>query len=322
MISIVVPIYNEEDCLPILRRRLTEASPLWKEDFEVILVDDGSSDGSYAAMAAIAAADPRFKVVRLSRNFGHQGAISAGIAHATGDVVAVMDGDLQDPPEALPRFLEKWREGYEVVYAVRRKRKEGLVKRAFYSVFYRLLAAVSDIDIPLDSGDFCLMDRKVVEALRTEMPERIRFVRGLRAYLGFRQVGVEYERDARAAGDVKYTLRKLVGLASDGVFGFSTLPLRLATYLGLVISSCSFLVGIFFVVHRVVGFKVFGYSPQDTPGLASLAVGIYFLGGVVLLFIGLLGEYIGRIYVEVKQRPPYVVASRIGLADSPPAERR
>lgn len=291
----------------MLYQRLTGAAKLWGEDYEVIFVDDGSSDESFEMMAQISAEDPHFKVIKLSRNFGHQAAISAGIHHASGDVVAIMDGDLQDPPEELPRFLEKWREGYKVVYAIRTKRKENLLMRIAYKVFYRVLAWISDIQIPLDSGDFCLMDRQVVDALKNSLPENIRFVRGLRTYLGFTQIGVPYERDARAAGEVKYTFRKLMALASDGVFGFSTWPLRLATYLGLLISSGSFLIGSFFIVHRIFDFEVLGHSPEETPGLASLAAGIFFLGGVTLLFIGLLGEYVGRIYFEVKRRPPYIV---------------
>lgn len=307
MLSIVIPIFNEEECLNTLYRRLTDAAPLWKEDYEIVLVDDGSSDRSLEIMVGIAARDSRVRVVQLSRNFGHQAAISAGIHEARGNVVAIMDGDLQDPPEELPRFLEKWREGYEVVYAIRTKRKEALPKRLAYSVFYRMLSFISELDIPLDSGDFCLMDRRVVDALKHELPENIRFVRGLRAYAGFRQIGVAYERDARLAGEVKYTFVRLMKLAADGIFGFSVLPLRMATYCGLFISFLSFCSGMFFIVHRIFRFKIFGHSPEDTPGLASLAVGIFFLGGIMLCFMGILGEYIGRIYIEVKRRPTYII---------------
>ena len=307
MISIVIPIYNEEPILQQLYDRLVSASPLWQESFEVILVDDGSSDRSPEIMHTLAQQDSRFKIVSLSRNFGHQPAVSAGIKHASGDAVVVMDGDLQDPPEQLPIFLEKWRSGYDVVYAVRRKRKEGLLKRVAYSTFYRLLNLISDIDIPLDSGDFCVMDRKVVQALNDEMPEQIRFVRGLRAYAGFKQIGVEYERDERAGGEVKYTFKKLVQLALDGLFGFSTFPLRAATYLGFSVAIPSFLLGIFFVFHRLFQFKILGFSPADTPGTATLTVALFFFGGLQLIFLGVLGEYIGRIYIEVKKRPYYLV---------------
>lgn len=307
MISIVVPIYNEEENLDNLYTRLTAAAPSWKEDYEIVLVDDGSRDKSLTMMRVMATKDSHVRVVKLSRNFGHQPAISAGIKVAKGDAIIIMDGDLQDPPEELYRFLDKWREGYDVVYAVRTKRKEGFFKKLAYSSFYRLLAWVSDIEIPLDSGDFCVMDRKVVNVLVEEMPEQIRFVRGMRAYAGFRQVGVTYERAERAAGEVKYTFKKLMKLALDGLFGFSSFPLRLATYMGFFISIPSFLIGIFFVLHRIIGFKVFGHSPEETPGTATLAVGMYFLSGVILIILGILGEYIGRIYIEVKRRPFFVI---------------
>lgn len=311
MISIVIPIYNEADILDLLQQRLIGASPLWKEEFEIILVDDGSTDGSLEKMKRMVLEDGRIRVIKLSRNFGHQPAISAGIMAAKGDAVVVMDGDLQDPPEDLPQFLEKWREGYHVVYAIRTKRKEGLLKRVAYKAFYRILARISDIDIPIDSGDFCVMDRKVVDALNNNMPERIRFVRGLRAFAGFKQIGVAYERAERAGGEVKYTFRKLLKLAIDGIFDFSTFPLRLATYLGLIISIPSFLLGLFFILHRLLNFKVLGYSPQDTPGMATLAVAMFFLGGVVLVILGVMGEYLGRIYIEVKKRPYYIVEEEI-----------
>lgn len=307
MISIVIPIFNEEENLQNLYNRLTSAAPSWGEDYEIVLVDDGSRDNSLTMMRVMAAKDVRVKVVKLSRNFGHQPAISAGIKIAKGDAIVIMDGDLQDPPEELYRFLNKWREGYEVVYAVRTKRKEGFFKKTAYSAFYRLLAWISDIEIPLDSGDFCVMDRKVVNVLVQEMPEQIRFVRGMRAYAGFKQVGVTYERAERAAGEVKYTFRKLVKLALDGLFGFSSFPLRLATYMGFLISIPSFFLGIFFILHRLIGFKIFGHAPEETPGTASLAVGIYFLSGVILIILGILGEYIGRIYIEVKKRPFFVI---------------
>ncbi|UTA68385.1 glycosyltransferase family 2 protein [Emticicia sp. 21SJ11W-3] len=307
MISIVIPIFNEEENLQNLYNRLTSAAPSWSEDYEIVLVDDGSRDQSLTMMRVMAAKDPRVKVVKLSRNFGHQPAISAGIKVAKGDAIVIMDGDLQDPPEELNRFLNKWREGYEVVYAVRTKRKEGFFKKVAYSAFYRILAWISDIEIPLDSGDFCVMDRKVVNVLVEEMPEQIRFVRGMRAYAGFKQVGVTYERAERAAGEVKYTFKKLVQLALDGLFGFSSFPLRLATYMGFLISIPSFFLGTFFILHRLIGFKVFGHAPEETPGTASLAVGMYFLSGVILIILGILGEYIGRIYIEVKKRPFFVI---------------
>ncbi|MDP5121518.1 MAG: glycosyltransferase family 2 protein [Spirosomaceae bacterium] len=307
MISIIIPIYNEEENIDNLYARLTVSAPTWNDDYEIVLVDDGSKDNSLAMMTAYAKKDSRVRVIKLSRNFGHQPAISAGIQEAKGDAIVIMDGDLQDPPEELHRFLDKWREGYDVVYAVRTKRKEGFFKKAAYKTFYRILAWISDIEIPLDSGDFCVMDRKVVNTIVNEMPEQVRFVRGLRAYAGFKQIGVTYERAERAAGEAKFTFKKLVELALDGLFGFSNFPLRLATYLGFGIAIPSFLVGIFSIFHRLIGFRVFGPPPEETPGTATLAVGMYFLGGVILIILGILGEYIGRIYIEVKRRPFFVI---------------
>lgn len=307
MLSIVIPLFNEQENVTYLYDRLTTASSSWNEDYEIIFVDDGSTDNTLELLRAFSSRDQRIQIISLSRNFGHQAAISAGIKYSTGDAVIVMDGDLQDPPEELHRFLEKWREGYHVVYAVRRKRKEGIFKKAAYKAFYRLLRIIGDIEIPLDSGDFCVMDKKVVNVLNKEMTEYSRFVRGLRAYAGFRQIGVEYERQERAVGDVKYSYRKLMNLAISGLLDFSTFPLRIATYLGFIIAVPSFLVGTFFIIHRIFDFDVFGYSPSDTPGLASLAVGVFFLGGTIMMMLGIIGEYIGRMYFEVKRRPFYII---------------
>lgn len=307
MISVVIPLFNEEENVDHIYNRLTTSSKSWKENYEIIFVDDGSFDDTLLLLRKICDKDPHIKAIKLSRNFGHQAAISAGIKYAEGDAVVIMDGDLQDPPEELQRFLEKWREGYHVVFAVRKKRKENYFKKISYKIFYRLLNLISDISIPLDSGDFCVMDKKVVKVLNNEMKEYNRFVRGLRAYAGFKQVGVEYERDSRAAGEVKYTYRKLAKLAIDGLLDFSIFPLRIATYLGFAIALPSFIIGLFFVIHRIFNFKFLGYSPSDTPGLASLAVGVFFLGGVIMIILGVIGEYIGRIYSEVKKRPFYVI---------------
>lgn len=307
MISIVIPIYNEEENIHNLCSRLQKASVLWKEDYEILFVDDGSEDKSYKLLLSERAKNKRVKIVKLSRNFGHQSAISAGIKKAKGDAVVIMDGDLQDPPEELEQFLTKWREGYHVVYAIRTKRKESFFKRVAYKIFYLILAKISNIDIPLDSGDFCVMDRKVVDALNKEFPEKNRFVRGLRAYAGFKQIGVKYERAQRAAGEVKYTFSKLMKLALDGLLDFSVVPLKLATISGIIISMFSFLAGIFIIFHRILDFKIFGYSPVDVPGYASMSIGIYFLSGIILLFLGIIGEYLGRIYFEIKKRPTYII---------------
>lgn len=307
MISIVIPIFNETETLKTLKTRIVESSVDWNEDFEVVLVDDGSYDNSFELMRKIALEDRRFKIVRLSRNFGHQPAITAGIKHAKGDAVVIMDGDLQDPPELISSFIEYWKKDYQVVYGVRKNRKESFLKRFLYKTFYRFFRLISNIKMPLDSGDFCLMDRKVVRALVNDIPEHHRFLRGLRAYAGFKQTGVEYDRDSRYAGKAKYTYSKLVGLAMDGVLDFSTFPLRIASYMGFFVSFLSFFTGVFFIVHRVLNFKILGYSPADVPGLASLAVGIFFLGGIILIILGIMGEYLGRIYFEVKRRPFYII---------------
>ncbi len=307
MISVVIPICNEEETLPHLDERLRNAARLWEEDYEILFVDDGSTDRSLPLMLGFAERDPHIRVVKLSRNFGHQAAISAGIRIALGDAVVVMDGDLQDPPEEISRFLQKWREGYDVVHAVRTERKESLIKRAAYSIFYRMLRVFSDVDMPLDAGDFCVMDRKVVDVLKHDMPEQIRFVRGLRAYAGFKQIGVTYPRSERAAGETKYTFSRLMRLAVDGLFGFSMLPLRMASYLGFLVAVPSFLVGIYFILHRVLGFPVFGSFARDQPGLTTVVVGLFFLSGLILIMLGVVGEYVGRIYLEVKRRPFYIV---------------
>ena len=307
MISVVVPIHNEEPVIPQLLERTLAAARAWNEDFELVLVDDGSRDRSLDLLMEAARREPRIRIVKLSRNFGHQAAISAGIQQAGGAAVIVMDGDLQDPPEELHKFIAKWREGYEVVYGIRQQRKESLPMRVAYAVFYRALHAISDIHIPLDSGDFCLMDRKVVDALNFAVPEQVRFIRGLRAYVGFRQIGVPYERHERFAGTPSYTFRSLMKLAIDGLFSFSMVPLRLASYLGFLIAIPSFLMGIYFIVIRTFGLYVLGHTPEETPGLATLAVGLFFLSGLILIILGIMGEYLGRIYIEVKRRPLFVI---------------
>jgi dolichol-phosphate mannosyltransferase len=308
LLSIVVPVHNEEPALPLLLARLRECARDWQEDYEIVFVDDGSTDRSYAALVEAARGDPRLRVVKLTRNFGHQAAVSAGLASVRGDATVIMDADLQDPPEVIPRFLEEWRRGHKVVYGIRTHRKEGLFKRAAYSLFYRALHRISDIRIPRDSGDFCLMDREVIQILNG-MPEQVRFVRGLRAYAGFSQVGVRYERAARAAGRESYTLPRLFRLAADGLFGFSMFPLRLASYLGFLIALPSFLLVLFFIAQRIFSFRVFGRDATEVPGIATLAIGLFFMGGLILIMLGIIGEYLGRIYIEVKGRPPFIVES-------------
>ena len=298
-LSVVVPLFNEQENLRALYERTTRALAGLGLSFELVLVDDGSRDATPGLIDALAAADPRVRPVHLSRNFGHQAAISAGIDRARGAAVVLIDGDLQDPPEAIPHMVALWRDGAEVVYAVRRNRKEALPKRLAYAAFYRLLRLISDLEIPLDSGDFCLMDRQVVDVLR-HLPERLRFVRGLRTFVGFRQVPFEYDRDARAAGRPKYTFRALVRLAVDGLVSFSSYPLRVVTYLGL------------FTAALTVGLTAWvlwdAYTNRSTPrGWASTMVAVLFIGAVQMITQGIQGEYIRRIFLEAKQRPTYIV---------------
>jgi dolichol-phosphate mannosyltransferase len=299
-LSVVIPLYNEQENIPALHRRLTMTLSSAAPDYELVLVNDGSRDTTPVLLDALHREDARVTVVHLSRNFGHQPAISAGILHARGQAVAVMDGDLQDPPEELPEFLRAWRAGYDVVYAVRTKRKENVFKRAAYYGFYRLLAMVSDIDIPLDSGDFCVMDRKVVAALNA-LPERTRFVRGLRTFVGYKQIGVEYARDARAGGRPKYTFRALMRLAIDGLISFSTYPLRLAVFGGFLAAFIAVLLTVWVFADAVTN--------QTAPrGWASTLAIVIFMGAIQLISLGIIGEYLSRIFVEAKQRPSFIVA--------------
>ena len=315
-LSIVIPCYNESGTLPLLRERLGRSLAELKRSWEIILVDDGSRDDTFEQLAAMHAADPRFKAISFSRNFGHQTAVFAGLAYARGDFVAVMDADLQDPPEVLGVCLAKLQEGYDVVYAVRRRRKEGLVKRVCYAGFYRLLEFIAEVEIPLDSGDFCVMRQRVVAVLRS-MPERDIFVRGLRAWSGFRQVGIEYDRAARAAGETKYSFRKLIRLAMDGIFAFSGLPLRLATYLGFFSLVIALVAEVVVVAWKILNVPVFGHYPAEVPGWTSLVCLILFMGGLQFLLLGVMGEFIGRIYHEVKQRPRWIIRETLGVEIEP-----
>jgi dolichol-phosphate mannosyltransferase len=275
-------------------------------DAEVILVDDGSSDASYETMVAAREIDPRYKLLRLSRNFGHQIAVSAGLDVASGEAVIVMDADLQDPPEVALELAARWRDGYDVVYAVREERHgERRFKRATAAGFYRLFKRMSDVDVPLDVGDFRLVDRRALDAFRS-MRESNRYVRGMFSWIGFRQVGVPFTREERFAGETKYPLRKMIKFATDGIVSFSAYPLRLALKLGFLVSAFSFVLGIVFLVSRLAGL----YS---VPGLASIAVFVAFLGGIQLLLLGIMGEYIARIHDEVKGRPLYLVSDAQGL---------
>lgn len=298
-LSVVVPAYNEEENLPALYARLLAALDPLGLSYELIFVNDGSRDRTLSLLQQLSADDQRVVAIDLARNFGHQVAISAGLDHSRGRAVIIMDGDLQDPPEVLPQFIDKWRAGYDVVYAIREQRKEGPLKRAAYNLFYRTLKRVASIDIPLDAGDFCIMDRRVVDLLNG-MPERNRFVRGIRSWVGLNQTGLAYARHARHAGKPKYTLTRLIYLALDGLISFSYVPLRLISLAGLAVSAMSILLaGFYFVQALTVGLY--------PPGFATLTVAVFFLAGIQLITIGVIGEYVGRIFEEVKARPLYVV---------------
>jgi dolichol-phosphate mannosyltransferase len=300
LLSVVVPLFNEVENLPELYRRLVHALEAAQQDFELVFIDDGSRDRTALLLGQLHAEDSRVVVVSLSRNFGHQAAITAGMDHAQGDAVIVMDGDLQDPPEVLPQFVSAWLAGNDVVYAVRTKRKESLLKRACYAAFYRVYRAVSDLDVPLDSGDFCLLDRKVVDILKA-LPERNRFVRGLRTFVGFTQVGLEYERAARQAGQPKYTFRALCRLALDGIINFSNVPLSLLSYTGALCLGGSMLVGAATLLYAAIDGTLAGWW------CTTLAV--FFCTGLQLCGMGILAEYVRRIFLETKARPAYIVAA-------------
>lgn len=304
-LSVVVPLCDEAEVLPELLRRLDEVlEGLEGGPHQIVLVDDGSQDGTRATIRRAAEEDDRIRGVFLSRNFGHQAAITAGLDHVDGDATIVMDGDLQDPPEAIPRLVEKHREGYDVVYARRTGRKEAWWLRLAYRSFYRIMARLSTLPLPLDAGDFSLMSRRVVKELRG-MPERNRYVRGLRTWAGFSQCGIAVERGERGAGEPKYGVKRLFKLALDGIFSFSMVPLRLATVVGAVTLAITGTYAVYALIARLW----FGRSPQ---GFTALIVTIVFMSGVQLLFLGVLGEYLGRIYRETKRRPHYVVEELTG----------
>jgi dolichol-phosphate mannosyltransferase len=302
LISIVGPVFNEAELIDeFYRRTRTVMDSLSARHFELIFVDDGSTDSSYERMAAIAAADPRVSVVRLSRNFGHQIAITAGVDHARGDAVVIIDTDLQDPPEVIKSFLQKWDEGCEVVYGMRERRAgETRAKKLTATAFYRLLRALTKVDIPADVGDFRLMSARAASHFR-QLRETDRFVRGLVSWIGFRQAAVPYARDARYAGDTKYPYRKMIRFALDAITSFSSVPLKFASWLGYMASLLAFLYLSSVFVQKALGYTV--------PGFATIMVAMLFLGGVQLISLGIIGEYIGRIYTEIKARPLYIVES-------------
>jgi glycosyltransferase involved in cell wall biosynthesis len=298
--SIIAPIYNETGNLPELYRRVSETMNQVGEPWEIVMVDDGSTDGSTDMIRELARQDAHVRPVIFARNFGHQIAVTAGLDYSRGKAVVIIDSDLQDPPEVIPDLIAKWREGYEVVYAVRTEREgESWFKLATASIFYRLIYRITDVDIPMDTGDFRLLDRKVVTVIN-QMRERHRFLRGMSVWVGFRQVGVSYRRAARFSGETKYPLKKMVKFASDAITGFSYFPLQVATYMGFVSAGLAILAIPIVVITRLAGSEAF-------LGQATTLIAVLFLGGVQLVSLGILGEYIGRLYDEAKGRPLYIV---------------
>lgn len=306
-LSIAIPIYNEESILPeLLKRTRAVLDTIPDGPHELLFVDDGSSDCTLQILEHAAHADPRISVIVLSRNFGHQAALSAALDHAVGDAIVLMDGDLQDSPEDIPLFVERHREGYDVAYATRATRQEGWLVKLSYFLFYRLQAMLSDTRLPLDAGDFGLMSRRVVDQIR-RMPERQRYLRGLRSWVGFRQTAVPLNRAERHSGKTKYGFLKLLRLASDGIFAFSVVPLRAATLMGTLAVAVSAM----YALYSVYAKFVLNRSPQ---GFTALVFMLTFLSGVLLFFLGIIGEYVGRVYEEIKSRPLYVVDRTLGSA--------
>lgn len=313
LLSVVAPAYNEEQTIAEFYERTRSA--LSELPFELVMVDDGSSDTTPEILDRIASADDRVKVITLSRNFGHQEALTAGLDHASGDAVVMMDADLQDPPELIAEMLEHWRRGSDVVYAVRQARAgETRLKLATARWFYRLFAKLAQIELPQNAGDYRLLDRRALEALQS-MRERNRFLRGMTVWVGFTQTAVSYERDPRFAGETKYTPRKMVRFSLDAISSFSNVPLQLATIFGFVFSAVAFL-----AIPVAIAFKIAG---QFVPGVTTLLLVVLLLGGIQLITVGVIGEYLGRVYEEVKRRPLYIVKDRrnmSGIPDAPDAE--
>jgi glycosyltransferase involved in cell wall biosynthesis len=316
-ISIIVPCFNEQAVLPKFFERMSAAAAGWGTDYEIICVDDGSNDRTWELLKAQNQKDPRWRCLSFARNFGHQTAVSAGLYHSTGDAAVIIDADLQDSPEEIARLLAKWRDGFEIVFARRKTRKDPLVKRVLAWGFYRLISRLAPFPIPTDAGDFCLLDRRVAAVINA-LPERNRYLRGLRTWCGFKQTAIEFERGERGGGVPQYTFKKSFKLAMDGLFSFSATPLRLATYLGLWVSGFAFFGVVFTFLQKIFAaqFAKIGLAPG--PGFPTVVISILFLGGVQLICLGILGEYIGRIYDEVKGRPLWIIRDSAGITPAAP----
>lgn len=318
LLSIVIPCFNEQDVILLTYRKLVDVLGNRGFGLQIVFVDDGSVDGTPQAAIDLSKKDQRVKTLVFSRNFGHQAAVSAGLANADGDAVVVMDADLQDPPEVVVQMIQKWLDGADVVYGIRTKRKEAFLKRTGYKLFYKIFQRLASIDAPADAGDFSLIDRKVLKIIN-QLPEKNRFFRGLRAWTGFHQAGVTYERQARAAGTTKYPLRKLIKLANDGIFNFSTAPLTAVFLVGITMSVVSFLVLLLVLIMRTFDIPIFGMRASDVQGFSSTILTILLIGGIQLVSTGVLGEYIGRIYQETKGRPSYVIRDKVFDSPTEPA---
>ena len=305
--SVILPVYNEQENLNFLYERVTKVLVSLKKEYEIIFINDGSHDKTKNILEDLHKKNNNIKIINFSRNFGHQTAVTAGLDFASGEEVAILDADLQDPPEILPKFFTKLDEGYDVVYAIRKKRKENVFKKITYSLFYKILHLIANVDIPLDSGDFCVLSRRMVKTINS-FPERNRFIRGLRSWAGFKQIGLEYEREKRLAGKSKYGLKKLFKLAFDGIFSFSFIPLQIMFALGSLSLFLS-IIGIFWAIYM----KFFTTAYNRVPGFATTTILIMFVGGLQLFSIGIMGEYLRRVYDEVKQRPQYIIESKSGF---------
>ena len=305
--SVILPVYNEQENINSLYKRVVKVLADLKKEYEVIFINDGSHDRTRNILEDLHRKTSNIKIINFSRNFGHQTAVTAGLDFASGEQVAILDADLQDPPEILPKFFAKLEDGYDVVYAIRKKRKENIFKRIAYSFFYKILHSIASVDIPLDSGDFCVLSQRMVKTINS-FPERNRFIRGLRSWAGFKQIGLEYEREKRFAGESKYGIKKLFKLAFDGIFSFSFIPLQIMFVLGSVSLFLS-IMGIFWAIYM----KFFTTAYNQVPGFATTTILIMFVGGLQLFSIGIMGEYLRRVYDEVKQRPQYIIESKIGF---------
>ena len=305
-LSIIVPCFNEQEVIIKTYNEINAIFESSKFNIEIIFVDDGSIDKTLSMLDEISQKDLRVKVISFSRNFGHQPAVTAGLEYASGDVISIIDADLQDPPDVIVSMLDEWKKGAKVVYGVRKNRKESIYKKASYYIFYRLYSAVSDITVALDSGDFCLLDREVVDKINS-LPEKNRFIRGLRSWVGYSQVPVYYDRQDRQGGEPKYTFSKLLNLAMDGLFNFSVKPLIGVFYAGIITSMLALFLAIFYLAFRIFNIELMGAYSSESQGFTTLVVLILLIGGLQILAVGIIGQYVSRIYQEVKSRPTYII---------------